>query len=85
MVLLFGGRANLVWTVVGGGAVDLISPFLTGQKGLSKSVSPSSRRLVDYLALGTGGIDHHLGDLAKRVLLIWVPTFLGRVSGSSSS
>jgi len=26
-------------------------------------------------------MDHHLGDLAKRVLLIWVPTFIGRVSG----
>jgi len=30
MVLLFGGRANLVWPVVGGGAVGLISRFLTG-------------------------------------------------------
>ena len=29
---------------------------------------------MDYLALGTGGMDHHLGDLAKRVLLIWVPS-----------
>jgi hypothetical protein len=30
MVLLFGGRANLVWPAVGGGAVGLISRFLTG-------------------------------------------------------
>ena len=30
ILLLFGGRANLIWPAVGGGAVCLISRFLTG-------------------------------------------------------